>query len=165
MTGGMIKFIEGLGNILAKISVVSGVAMAALVVLGVLMRYLFGAPLGFSDELVGLLFVLIAFAILPANELQGRNIRVTLVVDRLPPRVRAQCRLASQFLALLFALVFGYLSFRFAMVSAKFDARMDSLDFSLVPWIMIIPVTLLVTGGVALAHILRPGIGGGEDNG
>lgn len=158
----MVRLIELLGKVLTRISVFASMLMAALVVLGVTMRYLVGAPLSFSDEIVGLLFVLIAFTILPACELYGKNITVTLLVDSFPPGVRAVCRVISQILVLVFSVALGLLAWEFAMVSARFNASMASLDFSLVPWILIMPVTLVVLGIVAIVRMFRPGAG--EDN-
>lgn len=145
------------------VSVVAGMAMAGLVVLGVLMRYFVGSPLAFSDELVGLLFVLIAFAILPSCELRHRNISVTLVTDMMPPRLKKISRVARLVLVVVFAVAFSKLAIDFIATSARFNARMDSLNVSIVPWIVIIPFAAILAGVIALVRIFRPDFGPAPD--
>lgn len=158
----MEKMIETTSRVLMLISVCGGMAMAALVVLGVAMRYFVGSPLAFSDELVGLLFVLIAFAILPSSELRHRNISVTLITDMMPPRLKAAARIARLVLVVVFALAFSKLAIDFAITSATFNARMESLNVPIVPWILIIPLAALLAGIIALVRLFRPDFGPAE---
>ena len=160
----MEKIIETTSRALMLVSVCGGMAMAALVVLGVAMRYFVGSPLAFSDELVGLLFVLIAFAILPSSELRHRNISVTLITDMMSPRLKTVARIARLVLVIAFALAFSKLAIDFAITSATFDARMDSLNVSIVPWILIIPIAALLAGLIALVRLFRPDFGPVEDD-
>lgn len=160
----MEKIIETTSRALMLVSVFGGMAMAALVVLGVAMRYFVGSPLAFSDELVGLLFVLIAFAILPSSELRHRNISVTLITDMMSPRLKTVARIARLVLVIAFALAFSKLAIDFAITSATFGARMDSLNVSIVPWILIIPIAALLAGLIALVRLFRPDFGPVEDD-
>lgn len=63
-------------------------AMGILVFASAVMRYLAGAPLGFSDELVSLMFVSSAFLCLPYATRRGLNIKLDLLTRRLGERQR-----------------------------------------------------------------------------
>jgi TRAP-type C4-dicarboxylate transport system permease small subunit len=151
--GGMIRVVEHAVNWLAKCSTIASIIMVGLITLSVLMRYIVGMPLTFSDELVGLLFVAIAFTVFPACELRCQNIAVTVVVDMFPSRLRVFCQLAGQCLVIVFTVVLGHLAFKFAMTSAKFDATMESLDWPLAPWMMIVPASMALIGIVVIVRI------------
>ena len=81
-------------------------AMLVLVVAGVVMRYAFNAPLGFTEELVGLLLVAMLFLSLPLGALANRHVSVTLLTQALSPVGRRIADAMAALVTIAFAVWF-----------------------------------------------------------
>lgn len=80
------KGLRRLALFLAVLSALSLVAILAVIVMSVVLRKFFDAPLFFAEELVGLLMSASLFLALPMATLTGQHIRVTLLLDSLKSR-------------------------------------------------------------------------------
>lgn len=138
-------------NVLAALS---AVLMASFVVLGTVMRYFVGAPLMFSDELVGLLFISMAFLAIPMGLLQKRHISVDLLVRTIRYPWRRLIDLIAILIFIAFALVFIYNAFDFADFSRQIRARSDIGSLLLWPWMMLMPAALAVAVLVAVLQLI-----------
>lgn len=74
-----------------------------LVLVAVVMRYVWGRPFAFTEELSGLFMTLAVFTLLPSVVLREINIRVTVISDRLPARAQRVLFVVGQLLLLAFA--------------------------------------------------------------
>jgi len=139
----------------------AGILLTVFVVLASVMRYVVGSPFGFTEELVGLLFSALVFLALPYAAVNDQHIRVAIVTDRLPHRLRLATRWLSYALILVFCIVFGSLSWQFATFSYDINAKSDVARLVLYPWMALttVGVTLL---GIIVALKLARSIAGAE---
>lgn len=138
-------------NILAAIA---AILMACMVVLATVMRYFVGAPLMYSDELVGLLFVCMAFMAIPITLLNRRHLVVDLVVSSMPQAGRRIVDVFAVLTFIVFAGVFAYNAYDFAEFSRVINARSDIGGLLLWPWMMIVPATFVIAALVALWQLV-----------
>ena len=102
---------------LARVAVVANALLTAFVAGSAVMRYAFGSPFHFTEELVGLLFLAGVALALPAASLRDEQIKVTLLVDA----TRGGVRRALQWVGRCITLVFtGWLLW------LAFDAARDA---------------------------------------
>ena len=86
----------------ALLSGLGVLGMAGLITFDVLMRYFFGRPQLFVDELASFLLVFVVFAGLAYTFRAGGHVRVDLVTSSLPRPVRAWLRVVTLALGLVF---------------------------------------------------------------
>jgi TRAP-type C4-dicarboxylate transport system permease small subunit len=83
--------------------IVSGlllIVITGLVLYATFARYLFAAAPIWSEDVPRVLFIWLTFLAAPAAILVGLNIRVGLVIDRLPPRAAKGCEIAMHLVVL-----------------------------------------------------------------
>jgi len=148
----IVKVADGLASILTILSAIPAILMSAFVVLATVMRYFWGAPFSFTEELVGLLFTAMVFIGLPACIYRKRNISVTLLVDAYPPAIRRLAHMASMLLIILFLGCFGFLSLDYAISLFELDGRTTGSRLLLWPWVVLMPLSCFFA---ILAAILR----------
>ncbi|WP_374443773.1 TRAP transporter small permease [Stella sp.] len=143
------------------LAVVAGMLMTTFVVLASVMRYFVGSPFRFTEELVGLLFVGLAFLGLPWTTMRNRHLRITLIPDMLPPAVRRLTDLLGMALVLVFLVVFAWQSWEFASFSLMLNARSDMGGIPLFPWMVLLPS---MCAAAAVGVVVRRLHGGAEDD-
>lgn len=122
--------------------------MAGLTVAAVAMRYAFGAPFAFTEELAGLLLVSCIFLGLPYVLAIHAHIRVGLLADRTRGVLRRLFWVAGQLVFVAFAAVF----FRDALADARFTLMLNLR--SEVARIDLAPFVIVMAGGSALAGLV-----------
>lgn len=120
------------------------VAMTALTVAAVAMRYGLGAPFRFTEELGGLLLVTSVFLSLPYVLARHGHIRMTLLSRRLPEPARRATWIVGQAIFVAFALVY----LRDAWADAAFTRRLGLRS----------EVARIPLGGFALLPVAGMGI-------
>ena len=103
------------------------------------------------------------FLTLPAIVARHQNIRVTLVVDRLPRGPRRVVGWLATALSIVFFVWFGLESYEFAAFSYMIDARSDIARLPLVPWMALLPASSFLVALILLAQLLRSLSGAGDD--
>lgn len=147
---------DQLAAVLSSLSAILAAMIAGFILLATFMRYLVGAPLPFTEELVGLLFTAMVFAGLPAITLRGRHISVTLVADRLPLAARQLMRRAASGGTLVFCLWFGWLSWDYLMLAVSFGARTEATRLLIWPWAAVMPLSCALAAVAAALRIIVP---------
>jgi TRAP-type C4-dicarboxylate transport system permease small subunit len=139
-------------------SVVAGMLLTLFVVLSAFMRYMIGAPFYFSDELVGLLTAAMFLLALPNGLVNNSHLRITLVVDRLPPFGRAIAEAVAKLILVAFATVFMVQSYHFTIDSYNFGSRSEMAEILLYPWMALMPAVfalmILIVANSFLAILL-----------
>lgn len=139
----------------AHAAAILAILVAGFVALSAAMRYFVGRPFAFSDELVGLMVVTLAFMALPHALAENRHIRITALTDRLPTRMQKLAGAVGLAILLGFVVVFG-LEMRAAIAYAiRFNVRGEMGGLPLYPWMLTIPVALALTGLLATVRFLR----------
>ena len=131
-------------------------AILGLVVAAVVMRYALAAPFRFTEELSGLLLSAMAFLALPFAMAGNANIRVTLLTDRLPPLAKRVAWVLGQAIMVAFCAVFAWEGWNIAQFTLMLNLMSEQARLPLGPWVVLMPVSLGVTGLIAAWVALRP---------
>lgn len=110
MRGG--RVLSRLSNILEYIVGVLIVFMTGIVALAVILRYVIGWPLIWSDELVRYLFIWFCFTGMAVATKNRQHIRVEFLLVRLSPKVRRNVLVAGNLCSLFFLSVVSYSALR-----------------------------------------------------
>ena len=98
---GFMRFLERMNRVLVPIGMGAILIMMIVVSLNVIGRAFFRAPVFGTVEIVELAGVIFVSFILAYTQLQGENIIVNIVVEKLPPRLHAIINSFTQFLSLV----------------------------------------------------------------
>lgn len=156
------RVLTGTARITAHVAAVLGVLVASFVALSAAMRYFVGRPFAFSEELVGLMVVALAFLALPHALAEGRHIRITALAERLPPAVRHGAGVIALATLSAFCVLF-LIEMRSAIAfSLRFNTRTEMGDLPLYPWMFAVCFGLALLGLLAVVRWLRAVLEGGE---
>jgi TRAP-type C4-dicarboxylate transport system permease small subunit len=97
--------------------VVFGAVMSVIVMLQILFRFVIYIPLPWSEELARYLMIWTGMVGSFVALREGRHIGVTLVVDRLPPRVAAGVAVFVQVLTILFLVILAKQGLALALIN------------------------------------------------
>ena len=97
--------------------VVSGAAMAVIVMLQIIFRFVIFVPLPWSEELARYLMIWTGMVGSFVALREGRHIGVTMVVDRLPPRAATWVSVFVQAATILFLVVLTQQGFALTLVN------------------------------------------------
>ena len=135
-------------------AVIAGVIMVTLVILSSFMRYLVGSPFEFTEEVVGLFFLVTAFAALPKLTLYDRHIDVSIIYHRLSRNRRLALKLFSYIVFFIFSAWFTAITWEFARFSAEITSRTETSGLLLYPWMMAMPLICAITSAICLYKVL-----------
>jgi TRAP-type C4-dicarboxylate transport system permease small subunit len=120
------------------------------------MRYIWGRPFGFTEELSGLLMTLAVFTLLPSTVLGEINIRVTVISERLPALGQRLLFLLGQLLLLVFCAVFVYEAWGIYAFTAKLGLLSEQSRLPLAPFLLIGTVAVAAAGIAGAWRAIRP---------
>ncbi len=141
---------------LAALGAACILAMTALTVAAVAMRYGAGAPFRFTEELGGLLLVTSVFLSIPYVLARHGHIRLTLLADRLPAAARRGLWIAGQLIFLGFALVFLRGAWADALFTLRLGLRSEVARIALTPFVFVPVAGIALAALVAAWQALRP---------
>ena len=132
------------------------VLMALLVPVHVFMRYIARAPLFFAQELAVILFFIVVFAAVPELFIRGQHIRVNIVSDRLPLKVRRRVEMVIATIGLLFMVYFTWYTMRLAIIIYISNEHYQTLkDLPKWPTYMITGVSAVLVSIFMLVYLLK----------
>ena len=102
------RFLERMNRVLVPIGMGAILIMMTVVSLNVIGRAFFRAPVFGTVEIVELAGVIFVSFILGYTQLQGENIIVNFLVDKLPPTLKAIISSFTQFLSLVIVAALGW---------------------------------------------------------
>lgn len=111
---------------------VATVAVVLCVIWGVLTRYVTEQPAVWTAELSGLLFTWIVFLGATASFHADQHIRVTMLVDKLPPVARKSVTFAVDVFIIAFLVIAAYLSYVMMLKGATRPSPVLRIPFSYV---------------------------------
>lgn len=135
-------------------SALTAIAMVTLVFLSTMARYVFGTPFEFTEEVIGLMFLVSAFLTLPYMTINNEHIEVTLVYGLLSEKGKFMLRLFAYTAFFIFASWFTAISWDFTLFSAVIEARSEVSDLLLFPWTSVMPIASGITAMICLVKIL-----------
>jgi TRAP-type C4-dicarboxylate transport system permease small subunit len=158
-----------LGNTLGRLSGWLVALMMVLVFVEVFMRYIFNKPPLIADEFAGYLLVAVSFLGIAYTHLVKGHVRITFLVNRVPPHVTLWLRLITLLISEAFIIVMCYASYEYLAFSAMINERSPSwLNFPLKYPQATVLLGFLVFAVVMLGQIIQTAItiankGGEED--
>jgi TRAP-type C4-dicarboxylate transport system permease small subunit len=129
------------------------VAMTALVLLQIVLRYGFAVPLPWVEEATILMMIWLTFAGTAAALRRGAHVAATMAVDRLPRGGQAALAQVSLAAVLLFSLVVAWQGAM--LMQSVTGQRTAALGMPMAFAYAIIPIGSLLTAVQALAAMLR----------
>lgn len=136
-------------RVVDTLAVVTFAGMFACVLAQVVLRYFFGSPLTWSDELARYLFVWCAFIGWVIAARRRSHLGVALVVERAPPRIAALLHFTGALASVAFAGVLLWYGLQIAGRNA--DVETVTLFFTLGVVYAIVPAAALAVGLCAIA--------------
>jgi TRAP-type C4-dicarboxylate transport system permease small subunit len=143
---------------LDTLTVVLFSVMFATIIVQIVLRYVFNAPLVWTDEAAAYLFVWIAFLGWSMATRKRIHIGISFIVDKLPPRWRRALHAFWCLGTLAFALIL--LVVGVVITRNNVDVRMVSIDFAFWPVYLAVPIAavyLIAYAARDLVEILRKG--------
>ena len=150
---GLVAILRGIAAILLALSVAINFA-------NVVGRYCFGASIYWAEEVMLFLMVGCVFLGNGAVAWSGRQIRMDVIVGRMPPKARAAADLFSELLFIAAALLIVYFAWPVIRDLWAFDQRSQSAEVPLVIPQALIPIGLLLMVLLVVTRLLS---GGGAD--
>jgi len=118
--------VKRLSSILEKISNTAGyfsgwlvLLMILIIIFEVFMRYVVGRPPIIADEFAGYMLVAMSYLGGAYTWRQKGHVRITFLVQRLPPRIASWTRLATLIIAFIFAILLSTASYTYLGLSFK----------------------------------------------
>ena len=146
-------------RLLSHLATAANVLLTVFVASSAVMRYVIGAPLHFTEELVGLLFLIGVALALPEASVRDEHIKVSLVTDALGARPRALALAIGRLTTLVFVVWLLWLA-----LDASNEARTRGLvseQAGFPTWIAYAVIAL--SAGAMLVATLRELVHGGAD--
>ncbi len=147
--------LDRLTKVLLYVATLCGMAIVVFVAFSTIRRYVFGNPLRVTEEIVGLLTITLVFLPLPYLTVQAGHINVTAIHDLFPANVRKALQVTGTFIAIIFCIVFGLVSFNFAYESYVFGSATDVTGLLLYPWMGQIPFSLALVCVILIRQAVK----------
>lgn len=144
------ELVDRLANLVGYLSAWLVPLMMMLVVVDVFMRYVMRQPLMIADELTAYMLVALSFLGFAYTWREGGHVRVEVVVNYLPPRLRARVRLIGLVLTFIFMVEMDRAAFK--MIAYALQMKMRSSTWLMFP--LFWPQLTIFVGFVLLTLIL-----------
>lgn len=131
------------------------ILMSVFVMLSSIMRYVVGKPFGFTEEVVGILFIVLIFIGMPLAFLKRSHMAVSIVPDKSAPAVRGLLLFSGDVIALVFLIWFGWLAFNYMQEAYLLNARSTGSRMLLWPWMLVLPVSAAFSCFFVVLNALR----------
>ena len=146
------RVVGRLGMVMSCVAIV-GIVM--LLAASALVRYIFNAPIAYTEDLSGLLFVIVFTASMAHAANQGSHFRIVLVWSRLSASLRAYAMILGDMMTVLAFAVIAKVAWEFADLSKTLNSRSDFGDLLLWPWMMIVPASIACFCFAVIVQILN----------
>ncbi len=141
------------------LSAVGAAALAGiflLVLVSVLMRYVWGRPFDFTEELAGLLMTVAVFTLLPATVLKEVHIRVTVLSGLAQGGLQRVVFTVGQLVLLAFCVLFVREAWAIAEFTHMLNLKSEQSRLPLAPFLIVSTAALGLAGVAGLWRTLRP---------
>jgi TRAP-type C4-dicarboxylate transport system permease small subunit len=118
--------------------------MLLLVISDPIMRYIFGSPIYWSNEVSTFLMVEMALCGLALTFAKGKHVRVTLIFNKLNTNIQNVMWVVISLFTLGFSGILAYNVFILAFSSLEFDAKTETAEIATFPWQLIAALGLTI---------------------
>jgi len=130
-------------KVFSNVGVLFIAVLAVLVAYSALSRYAFSKPVAVTGDLGGLLFFGICFISVVPVFVAGKHVRVSLVTQKLPRRAQDAVDAACSLVALFVLSIYIWVAIIFTYDSYLFDCHSVDAGIYLVPWMSLMPISML----------------------
>ncbi|MFV0332518.1 MAG: TRAP transporter small permease [Tropicimonas sp.] len=134
------------------------VIVVSVTILQIVLRYVFNAPLIWSEEFVRLLIVWITFIGASAVCYDGRHLNVDIFLKAAPPRLRTAMRVFNAVVSLFFLAVLGWHSITLVQIEMMQDMSALPLKIGHIRLAATVGCVLMAIGILARIFYRRPGL-------
>lgn len=155
-----LKIEKGLRHSAFFLAVLSALALTSIlvvIVVSVVLRKFFDAPLFFAEELVGLLMSASLFLALPMATIKSQHIRVTLLVDALKERSETAAKLllyAGTLVGIAFTAWILWEAIPWMEFAIKRELKSETARIVLYPLMSVVPVSMALSCTIYCAKIV-----------
>jgi TRAP-type C4-dicarboxylate transport system permease small subunit len=135
-----VKIINLVSRVAGYVATVVLVALMLLTVADVFLRYVFANPITGTAELTELMMVCLLLA-LAWCAVEGRHIKVGILMDRFSPRVQATADSITLLASLGVYIILVWQGFVASLYSWDFDVKSSMLDVPQFPFIMLLALS------------------------
>jgi TRAP-type C4-dicarboxylate transport system permease small subunit len=128
------------------------VLMVGLMALDPIMRYIFGSPFYWSNEVTTFLMMLVVFNGLGVALAKDKHIRVTLIFSRLPVKIQNLFWVGISLVGLFYVLFMGYALLRLTLTSIDYKVRTATAEMAVYPWQIMALVGMFVFATAMVMH-------------
>lgn len=150
------RLLRLLAGLLAGIGAAALAGVFLLVLAAVMMRYVWGQPWAFTEELAGLLMTLAVFTLLPSTVLREIHIRVTVLSEHVPGVAGRLLFIAGQVLLVAFCLVFLREAWGIYEFTAQLKLLSEQARLPLAPFLLLSAISVALAGVAGAWRALRP---------
>ena len=129
--------------------------LTSLVVLSSLMRYVYGSPFSFTEELVALLYMSSIFLALPLATAERIHVAIAVLPKKLMHLLRYPLRLLACLIMIAFCVWFTLVAYEFMAQSYSFNSRSEQAEILLWPWMAIMPVSMGFVVVISILHLIQ----------
>jgi len=137
---------------------VAVVALSGLVAYCAVSRYFFSRPVYFTEEGSGILLMMGLSLAFGYCFVKRKHVRLTVIVDRLPPKVKGGVELVAHLVLLCYLLIFADLAISYTISAFQLGMRTDTAHIYLPPFLVVFCLSLLIFIIAVLASVLAKGI-------
>lgn len=142
-------------KLLKALSIIVAAALTVNMVAAVISRYFFGTPITWADELSLFLFCWVTFLGAGLAVKRSEMAAVTIVYDRLPPRLKPVAAVLIQLFILLFAGITLYYAYFWITSPSVLTRQSVNLPVYLSVLYMIVPISLICMVIFSIEHIVH----------
>lgn len=140
----------------AGLGVLALVGILVLMLAAVVRRYIWSAPLAFTEELSGLLLGVAVFGLLPYTAARELNIRVTILSARLGVPGGRMLFVAGQTVLVAFAAIFAWHTWQITAFTQRLNLMSEQARLPLAPFLYVTVAGVVLVGLVAVWRAIRP---------
>jgi TRAP-type C4-dicarboxylate transport system permease small subunit len=153
---GVVKGVRGLLAVTRTVAAICLIASVAINFANILGRYFFSVSIPWAEEIMLFLMVGCVFTGCCAVAWEGRQIRMDVVVNSLPPKLRELCNVLGELVMIAAAAAVTVFAWPVITQLAAFDERSQAANFPLVIPQSMVPIGYTLMGLlVALRLIVR----------
>lgn len=166
MIDGIIKGVHGLLAITRTVAAVCLISSVAINFANIIGRYFFSISIPWAEEIMLFLMVGCVFTGCCAVAWEGRQIRMDVVVNMLPPKLRELANVFSELVLIATAIAVAVFAWPVITELAAFDERSQAANFPLVIPQAMVPIGYTLMGLlVAIRLVVRWRCGAGNAGG
>ena len=150
------RLLRLLTGALAGVGAAALAGVFLLVLAAVLMRYVWGQPWAFTEELAGLFMTLAVFTLLPSTVLREIHIRVTVASERISGPLARLLFVLGQGMLVVFCAVFVREAWGIYDFTARLNLLSEQARLPLAPFLLLSTVAMAAAGVAGAWRALRP---------